>query len=48
MLQTDLKAIAVGRLNIKGYRRRKEFILKKRSKGKALPSKAKNNARKTI
>ena len=29
MLQTDLKAIAVGRLNIKVYRRRKEFILKK-------------------
>ncbi len=48
MLQTDLKAIAVGRLNIKVYRRRKEFILKKRSKDKAVPSKAKNNARKTI
>lgn len=29
MLQTDLKAIAVGRLNIKVYRRRKKYSLKK-------------------
>lgn len=34
MLQTDLKAIAVGRLNIKVYRRRKEFIFKKNQKAK--------------
>lgn len=39
MLQTDLKAIAVGRLNIKVYRRRKEFILKKKDQ-KAKPYRA--------
>ena len=32
MLQTDLKAIAVGRLNFKVYRRRKGFIFKKKIK----------------
>ena len=36
MLQTDLKAIAVGRLNIKVYRRRKGFIFKKKIKRQSL------------